>query len=158
MALDENALRHRAEVARRLKAARWLAGSVSPSERGKTGYEVRALSTEDLARRSELRDNGITAARLGAIERMERHTPPMELQAIAGALRLPVDYFEMERVAPVRPDVDQVEAAARTLSSAIAALGATPVQPPSGTPGTAGQDDMPPEAQPAPRRGTTAGG
>jgi hypothetical protein len=136
MALDENALRHRAEVARRLKAARWLAGSVSPSERGKTGYEVR----------------------LGAIERMERHTPPMELQAIAGALRLPVDYFEMERVAPVRPDVDQVEAAARTLSSAIAALGATPVQPPSGTPGTAGQDDMPPEAQPAPRRGTTAGG
>jgi transcriptional regulator with XRE-family HTH domain len=100
MALDETALRRRAEIARRLKAARWLAGSVAANERGETGYKVTQLSPEDLARRGRLAENAITATLIGAIERMERHTPPMELEAIADALGVPRSWFELE-VAPV---------------------------------------------------------
>jgi transcriptional regulator with XRE-family HTH domain len=96
MPLDETALRRRAEIARRLKAARWLAGSVASNERGETGYRVTQLSPEDLARRGRLSENGITATLIGAIERMERHTPPMELEAIADALGVPRSWFELE--------------------------------------------------------------
>jgi hypothetical protein len=54
------------------------------------------LSTDDLAAREQLVRNGITATLLGAIERMERHTPPMELQAIADALGVPRTWFELD--------------------------------------------------------------
>jgi transcriptional regulator with XRE-family HTH domain len=94
--MDAQALNRRAEIARRLKAARWLAGSIRGNDRGKTGYEVFPLSTDDLAAREQLARNGITATRLGAIERMERHTPPMELQAIADALGVPRTWFELD--------------------------------------------------------------
>lgn len=94
--MDEPTLERRAEIARRLKAARWLAGSHRPNNKGKTGRAVTALSLDDLARRPQLIDNAITATLLGAIERMERHTPPMELRAIAEALGLPHSWFEVE--------------------------------------------------------------
>lgn len=94
--MDEQQLERRAEIARRLKAGRWLAGSVRENARGKTGYRVAEMSTEDLAQRGELQENGITATLLGSIERMERHTPPMELRAIEDALGLPNGWFDIE--------------------------------------------------------------
>lgn len=86
-------LERRAEIARRLKAARWLAGGIRPTDTGKVGQEVVALSPEALARRAPLAENGISASLIGSIERMERHTQPMELRTIASALDLPGAWF-----------------------------------------------------------------
>lgn len=99
MELDETALHRRAEIARRLKAARWLAGGVrrSDDERGKTGWEVYALSTRDLAARPGMAENQLTASKIGTIERMERHTPPMELVVLARALGVPSGWFTIDQ-------------------------------------------------------------
>lgn len=97
--MDQQALLYRAEIARKLKAARWIAGGLTPSSTGKSSHAVHALEPKDLAARPPLPDNRITASMIGSIERMERHTTPMELEQIARALRLPRDYF-----APVRSD------------------------------------------------------
>jgi hypothetical protein len=91
--MDAQTLAYRAEIARRLKAARWLAGGERESAKGRVKREVYALSPDELAGRSPLPENNITASLLGSIERMERHTPPMELQAIAQALGLGADWF-----------------------------------------------------------------
>jgi hypothetical protein len=84
-------LERRAEVARRLKAARWLAGTVRIDEKGKA--RVVALSPQELAERPPLPENEITSHLIGAIERMERPTRPMELTSIAHALRVPKTWF-----------------------------------------------------------------
>lgn len=113
--LDEATLRRRAEVARRLKAARWLAGSTRPTERGKTGYEVTAISPTDLAARPHLTENEISATKLGAIERMERHATPMELERIALGLGMPADYFR-------QPSGDHARSIAEMLQEQTALL------------------------------------
>lgn len=96
--LDEGTAERRAEIARRLKAGRWLAGGLrGGAMRGKTGYEVTALSPKELADRPPLAENEITATKLGAIERMERHATPMELERIALGLGMPADYFRQDR-------------------------------------------------------------
>lgn len=92
----------RAEIARRLKAARWLAGGCR-TKNGGNGVEPVALTAEELADRQPLKSNGITAYRIGTIERMEHHTPPMELDAIADALGVARRYFRPEDQAPVLP-------------------------------------------------------
>ena len=78
---------HRAETSRRLKAARWLAGGVDA--KGKPDE----LKREDLALRSPLPENGITANRLHEIEQMKIAARPMELDRIAEALGLPHEWF-----------------------------------------------------------------
>jgi transcriptional regulator with XRE-family HTH domain len=67
----------RAEVSRRLKAARALAG----------------VKVSELAEREALRANGITANLIGETERQERDARPMELRVIAEALDLPSWFF-----------------------------------------------------------------
>lgn len=93
--MDKRELERRAEIARRLKAARWIAGSTQPKTdgKGKIPHEVAALSPADLASRHPLPENGITATLIGAIERMERPTKPMELAALAEALGMPREWF-----------------------------------------------------------------
>lgn len=95
--VDDQTLQRRAELARRLKAARWLAGGTRPNVKGKAGYEVTALTPEDLAKRPGMAENQITASKIGSIERMERHTPPMEIATIARALGLPETWFASDR-------------------------------------------------------------
>lgn len=85
----------RAEIARRLKAARWLFGEHREKRSGK-GFEAVSLSAEKLAELEPLPSNEITAYRIGTIERMEHHTPPMELNAIADALGIAHAYFRPE--------------------------------------------------------------
>lgn len=102
----------RAEIARRLKAARWLAGDTTIDAKGKR--RPTALSPQELAMRSPLPENNITASLIGSIERMERHTPPMELDALAGALGVPSDYFSAE-LSTVRLSRAQIREAAELL-------------------------------------------
>jgi transcriptional regulator with XRE-family HTH domain len=70
----------RADISRRLKAARALAG----------------VKVAELADRQQLRANGITANLVGEIERQERDARPMELRVIAEALELPGWFFTAE--------------------------------------------------------------
>lgn len=86
--MDPQTLQRRAELARRLKAGRWLAGGVRTAAdgKGKAGWEVYALEAKDLAARPGMAENQITASKIGSIERMERHTPPMEIAVIARCL------------------------------------------------------------------------
>lgn len=116
--MDPQTLAYRAEISRRLKAARWLAGDVRESTKG-NGWEAIALTPEELAQRAPLPANQITANKLGTIERMERHTPPMELAAIAEALGLQADWFSVDATAK---RVDALD----LLTRALADLGLAP--------------------------------
>lgn len=78
----------RAEISRRLKAARWLRGGVD--EKGRTT----PLSPEALAQLEPLRRNGISANAVAEIERMVKDARPMELREIREALDLPEDWFD----------------------------------------------------------------
>lgn len=91
--VDDSTLDRRAELARRLKAARWLQGGVRKAETGRAGYEVYAVTAEELATRPGMAENQITASKIGSIERMERHTPPMEIAVIARALGMAEAWF-----------------------------------------------------------------
>ena len=77
----------RAEVSRRLKAARALAG----------------VKVSELAEREPLRANGITANLIGETERQERDARPMELRVIAEALDLPPWFFTADLRASTPP-------------------------------------------------------
>lgn len=79
-----------AETARRLKAARWLAGGVKENGRPKE------LSTADLARHPLLAANGITDNRLQEAEQTTTTLRPMELEKIAQALDLPPAFFDAQ--------------------------------------------------------------
>jgi hypothetical protein len=70
---------------------------------GKETCEPTALSAEDLTAREPLVSNGISAYRIGTIERMEHFTPPMELDAIADALGIARGYFRPEDGLPAIP-------------------------------------------------------
>lgn len=118
--IDTDELHRRAEIARRLKAARWLAGGVDPSKTGKTGYAVTELTQVRLAEDPNLKANEITASLIGAIERMERPPRPMELEQIALALGQPADYFR--DVVALSP-TDAAEALARHVLAGARALG-----------------------------------
>lgn len=92
--MDDQELRYRALIATRMKALRELLGRVEPTTKNKHGYRINALSTRELAEAWDgLRENGITGSLIGSMERMDRHTTPMELRTIADALGLPRDYF-----------------------------------------------------------------
>lgn len=124
----------RAEVSRRLKAARWLAGGTN--EKGL----VAPLETRDLAQRPQLAENRISANRLEEIEQLKVDARPMELDKIAEAMGLPSSWFRATKVAPLTLDVPAAMEAVRNLAEQIADLEATHAPPLSGTPGTAEQD------------------
>lgn len=117
--LEPEELARRAEIARRLKAARWLAGTVEPSAKGKTGYAVAELTQVQLAQHPDLRANEITASLIGAIERMERPPRPMELEQIALALGQPPDYFRA--LGRVKPSDEDLRRAAELLGPQLLA-------------------------------------
>lgn len=77
----------RAEVSRRLKAARWLAGSVD--EKGKPT----PLSPQDLARDKRLIANKISANAIMEFEQTIRTARPMELRELAFALGVGPEWF-----------------------------------------------------------------
>jgi transcriptional regulator with XRE-family HTH domain len=104
-----------AEVSRRLKAARWLAGGLD--EKGKP----KPLSVKELAALRPLPENGISANRLEEIEQMKITAPPMELEKIAQALELPDDWFTAEA-----PQVSRGLAALDQLQQALVDLGLAP--------------------------------
>lgn len=115
--VDEPTLAYRAEIARRLKAGRWLAGTqIDETGKGRVGRAVRALSVVELAGLPVLRDNEITASMLGTIERMERHTTPNQLQSIAEGLGLGDDWFEPALSLLVRDHQEQAAAHLATLA------------------------------------------
>jgi hypothetical protein len=147
--VDAETLRLRAEIARRLKAARWLAGSIRENARGKTGYEVVSLAAEELAQRPGMAENGITATLLGAIERMERYTPPMELRAIREAMGLPEGWFTDP--APVEVSAAGQMARIEDLLSQLAAAAGPPTS--EGELGRVARGEMPTGET---RRGTSS--
>lgn len=140
MALDEADLQRRAEVARRLKAARWIRGDVRPvvDGKGKTGFEVFALTPEDLAKRQGMAENQMTASKIGSIERMERHTPPMEIAVLANALDLPDGWFAAE------PSELATSRGVDLLQQALADLGLVPDPTPAEDEPTDNEPDHPP--------------
>lgn len=77
----------RAEVSRRLKAARWLAGGLDDK-----GRPV-PLSPDELAAREPLVSNGISANAIAEIERMYKDARPMELRELAEALGMAPWWF-----------------------------------------------------------------
>lgn len=131
------------EISRRLKAARWLAGGEH------TDGKPKALAVEELAARQPLPTQGITANRLEEIEQLKITPPPMELEQIALALRMPTDWFSVEKVAPGRPDMDAIYDALRTLGGEVADLRAKlSEQPPASRPAPP-EDERPEEEPPA---------
>jgi len=80
-----------AETSRRLKAARWLAGDTDKKGRPKQ------LKIAELAQREPLPENGISKNRLEEIEQMKITAPPMELEKIAVALDVPIEWFSTEK-------------------------------------------------------------
>ncbi len=116
--MDARELARRAYIARRLKAGRWLVGGVERAEarqEGKThkvGYTVAEVSQADFAKREPLPANGFTASKIGSIERMERHTSPMELSALTAALGIGDDWFDFS------PAASDLELAERLLRAA----------------------------------------
>lgn len=88
----------RAEVSRRLKAGRWLAGGVDANGKPKE------LAPKQLADHRLLRANRITENRIREIEQLVTTARPVELAAIAEALRLPADWFTRVRAVSLRAE------------------------------------------------------
>lgn len=82
---------HPAEISRRLKAGRWLAGAMDDDGKPKS------LTTAQLAEHPLLVENGISSNRLQEIEQVKITPPPMELEQIARALGLDRGWFVAER-------------------------------------------------------------
>lgn len=92
-------MRRRADVARLLKAGRWLAGGLQPTQdrvrkrsagtHEPVGWKVALLSAAELAQREPLASNWWTADRIGRIERMDHAASPIELDMLERALNLP---------------------------------------------------------------------
>lgn len=89
-----------------MKAARYLHGR--EGDRG-----AAPLPVAELAQREPLRSNGISANRLEEIEQMKAHGRPMELEKVAQALGLRVDWFTAEAITdtvdPVTVQLDRIE-------------------------------------------------
>lgn len=100
------------ELSLRLKAGRWLAGSwgVRANSKSMKG-EAKALPLEELAQRSPLLENGITANKLGEIESMRTpFVPPSQVALISQALGVDLEGLPMlepakgARLIPGPPD------------------------------------------------------
>jgi transcriptional regulator with XRE-family HTH domain len=79
-----------AEVSRRLKVARWLAGDVN--EKGQPS----PLSPEELAEFPAVAENGISLNAITEIERVLRPARPMELRILAEALNVSYEFLAGE--------------------------------------------------------------
>lgn len=97
--MDPVHLHRRAEIARLLRAARWLRGSLVPTHdrvaqrSARTlepvGWKIAALPADELAAREPLRSNWWTGNRIMRIERLEHDASPVELDLLERALSLP---------------------------------------------------------------------
>lgn len=115
--MDVAELHRRAEIAKLLKAGRWICGGLTPTrdavpERSAStlepvGCKVRELTHAELVGREPLASSGWTVSKVGRVERMQRETTPIELDAIERALGLPglFDTVSRQRVAGDPPDV-----------------------------------------------------
>lgn len=142
--MESRDLERRAEIARRLRAARWLAGGVVESAKGKVDWKIAPLSAADLALREPLVENEVTASLIGAIERMERPTKPMELAALAEALRLPREWFPVGSAEAVESlsDADVRRAAEILAPQLLAAARALRPDPEAGSAEPNAQDPL----------------
>lgn len=126
--MDQATRARRAEISRRLKAARWLRGGLD--EKGRPA----PLSPEDLADHEPLRRNGITANAISEIERMVKSARPMELRELCEALEMPPDWFAVESNALSREALQRSAALlAPQLLAAAQALRQAQEQGPQGT-------------------------
>lgn len=97
--MDPVDLQRRADIARLLKAGRWLAGQLQPTQdrvpersartHEPIGCKVVVLPLAELAAREPLASNWWTANRIGRIERMTAEATPTELDMLERALGLP---------------------------------------------------------------------
>ena len=100
------------EISLRLKAARWLAGSQRVSAKSTTGKEQAvALSPEELASRSPLPENRITANKIREIEEMKTFVPPSQITLISEALGFDFDALPLPEPAAVTQKLDALEQA-----------------------------------------------
>lgn len=125
--LPDHILRERAEIARRLKAARWLAGEITKKDKGQVAHQVTPLPASELCDREPLKSNGIGPDIIGRAERMERTTRPYELKLIAEAIGVAPGWFEL---------ATPLDAAASLLQGATQAA-----QEPDPKPGASAADD-----------------
>lgn len=112
-------LDRRAEIARLLRAGRWLAGDLERSRiaeqrsvktHAAVGVKVVAIAPSELALREPLVSNWWTANRIHRIERMEAKASPADLDMLERALGLP-GLFDQVSAAP--SDVDPPDALTR---------------------------------------------
>lgn len=118
--MDRADFSRRADIARLLKAGRWLVGNLQPTQdrvreravttRAPIGVKVSALSTDDLAKREPLASNWWTGNRIARIERMEAAAGPADLDMLERALGLPGLF---DQVSGPRSDVDPPAALTR---------------------------------------------
>lgn len=92
-----------AEVSRRLKAARWLAGGVDAK-----GKPI-PLSPRKLAQHERLQRNGISANAIEEFEQLRREPREMELRVITEALELPSTWFSGAVTDPVADRLQAIE-------------------------------------------------
>lgn len=126
--MDAQELAKRAHYARRLKAAKWLAGSVkfAPGRDGKgkkkglRPISIAEITQKDLADR--LAAHKIKASWIGSIERMERDTQLYELEPVRKALDLPEGWFDFSPV----DDLEPFERVLREATQAARELGLAP--------------------------------
>lgn len=100
----------RGRVSRRLKAARWLAGTAR-NERG----QVLPAAPAELAADPALRADRITANRIRDLEQERVDARPGELEALAAALGVPAGWFTADDPLPVVPAPDPAAALVQAL-------------------------------------------
>lgn len=92
--IDDATAAYRGEVARRIKALRWLLGGVRPREKGATGVDRQPyeMSVKALQALPGLIDE-ISVDRINRAERMERSLKVSELRTLVEATEAPADWF-----------------------------------------------------------------
>lgn len=102
--------------ARRLKAARYLRGTVSKGRR----QEIVGIPIEELAEHPVLKANNITANQIREIEQMQIDARPMVLEKIAQALEIPAAFLvEDEDVLSVQQQLSWIAEAIRELTTEV---------------------------------------
>lgn len=109
----------RLRIALRLKAARFLAGQLQESKKGK---EAVALPVKDLIKREPLRANRYAVDRIEGYEQMRIVPRPMDLERMAEALEVPAQFFVAESPATLINGGNELGEKLSSLADALSAL------------------------------------
>lgn len=93
------------QISLRLKAARYLAGSEKTRANATTGKtHAVPLEPKDLAKRSPLPENKITANKIFEIETMQTYVPPSHVALLSEALGIDLESLPLLPTGATEPD------------------------------------------------------